>query len=105
MGGMMDNSVITASTVFTIFFVISFLGAIPILQIFFFTGYSLNVEGVEEISEELKEMDIDSMYRSVLHCQHTCQFRLGKRYMNSLDVPMAITLRGMATSEGLSLDF
>ena len=50
-------------------------------------------------------MDINSMYRSVLHCQQTRQFRLGKRYMDSLDVQMASTLRGMATSEGISLDF
>ena len=96
----MDNSIITAT-----FFAISFLGAIPILQIFFFTGYRPDVEGVDEISVEFKEMDINSMYRSVLHCQQTRQFRLGKRYVDSLDVPMASTLRGMATSEGISLDF
>ena len=45
------------------------------------------------------------MYRAVLHCQQTRQFRLGKRYVDSLDVPMASTLGGMATSEGISLDF
>jgi len=101
----MDNSVITATPVFAIFFVISFFGAIPILQRFLFKGCGPDVEGVDEISEEFKEMDIDSMYRSVLHCQQTRQFRLGKRYMNSLDVPMAMTLRGMATREGISLDF
>jgi len=97
---MMDNSIITAT-----FFAISFLGAIPILQIFFFRSYRPDVEGVDEISVEFKEMDINSMYRSVLHCQQTRQFRLGKRYMDSLDVQMASTLRGMATSEGISLDF
>jgi hypothetical protein len=102
---MMDNSIITATTVFAIFFVISFLGATPILQIFFFRSYRPDVEEIDEISVGFKEMDINSMYRSVLHCQQTRQFRLGKRYMDSLDVPMASTLRGMATSEGISLDF
>ena len=101
----MDNSIISATTVFAIFFVISFLGAIPILQIFFFTGYRPDVKGVDEISVEFKEMDINSMYRSVLHCQQTRQFRLGKRSMDSLDVPMESILRGMATSEGIYLDF
>ena len=96
----MDNSIITET-----FFAISFLGAIPILQILFFRSYRPDVEGVDEISVEFKEMDINSMYRSVLHCQQTRQFRLGKRYMDSLDVQMAITLRGMATSEGISLEF
>ena len=101
----MDSSVISATPVLAIFFVISFFGAIPILKIFLFKGCGPDVEGVDEISEKFKEMDIDSMYRSVLHCQQTRQFRLGKRYMNSLDVPMAMTLRGMATREGISLDF
>lgn len=101
----MDNSIITATTVFALFFAISFLSVIPILQISFFTGYRPDDEGVDEISVEFKEMDIDRMYRSVLHCQQTRQFRLGKRYMDSLDVPMASTLRGMATSEGIYFDF
>jgi hypothetical protein len=53
----MDNSIITAT-----FFAISFLGAIPILQIFFFRSYRPDVEGIDEISVEFKGMDINSMY-------------------------------------------
>jgi len=50
-------------------------------------------------------MDIDGMYRTLVHLQQTGQLQLGEQYMNNVEGPVTSELRGMAASEGISLDF
>ncbi len=54
---------------------------------------------------EFQELDIDGMYRTLMHLQRTGQFQQGHSYMNSLEGPVTSEIRHMAASEGISLDF
>ena len=55
---------------------------------------------------EFQAMDVEGMFRTLVHLQRTGQYQLGHSYMNSLgEGPVTSEIRGMATSEGISLDF
>ncbi|UCC81001.1 MAG: hypothetical protein JSW64_06490 [Candidatus Zixiibacteriota bacterium] len=63
------------------------------------------VKGIAKNLDEFMAMDTNGMYRTLVHLQQSGNFRLGQQYMNNLDGPVASEIRGMAASEGISLDF
>lgn len=83
---------------------LSIVGGI-IWYIFIFLVGRAIVRGIARSLEEFQGMDTEGMYRTLLHLQQTGQFQLGQQYMGSLDGPITSEIRGMAASEGISLDF
>ena len=83
---------------------LSIVGGI-IWYIFIFLVGRAIVMGIARSLEEFQVMDTEGMYRTLLHLQQTGQFQLGQQYMGSLDGPVTSEIRGMAASEGISLDF
>ena len=63
------------------------------------------LRGIAGSLGEFQRMDIDGMYRTLLHLQKTGQMQLGRRYMDSVEGPLTTEIRGMAASEGITLDF
>lgn len=93
---------------FTIIIVIAVLfsiaGGIIWYVLIFLAGRAI-IKGIARSLEEFQVMDTGGMYRTLLHLQQTGQFQLGQQYMGSLDGPVTSEIRGMAASEGISLDF
>ena len=93
---------------FTIIIVVavlfSIVGGIVWYFFIFLVGRAI-VKGIARSLNEFHAMDIEGMYRTLLHLQQSGQFQLGQQYMNSLDGPVTSELRGMAATEGLPLDF
>lgn len=84
---------------------LSVLGGV-IWFIFIFVVGRAVVKGIARNMKEFEAMDVNGMYRTLLHLQQTGQMQLGQQYMNSLgEGPITSQLRSMAASEGLSLDF
>jgi hypothetical protein len=63
------------------------------------------LNGIARSLGEFQTMDIESMYRTLLHLQQTGQFQTGHNYMSNLEGPVTSEIRHMAASEGISLDF
>jgi hypothetical protein len=82
----------------------SIVGGIIWYVFIFLVGRAI-VKGIARSLNEFQGMDIDGMYRTLLHLQQTGQIQLGQQYMGSLDGPVTSEIRGMAASEGISLDF
>ena len=93
---------------FTIIIVIavfvSVVGGIIWYIILFLAGRAI-VKGIARSLGEFQAMDIDGMYRTLMYLQQNGQFQVGQQYMNSLEGPVTSEIRGMAASEGISLDF
>lgn len=93
---------------FTIIIVIGILFSIVggiIWYIFIFLVGKAIVTSIARSMGEFQAMDIDGMYRTLLHLQQTGQLQTGQQYMGSLDGPVTSEIRGMAAREGISLDF
>jgi len=73
--------------------------------VFIFLVARAVVKGIARSQAEFMSMDIDGMYRTLVHLQQTGQLQLGEQYMNNVEGPVTSELRGMAASEGISLDF
>ena len=63
------------------------------------------ITGIARSLAEFQAMDVEAMYRTLLHLQQTGQFQLGQSYMGSLEGPVTSEIRHMAASEGIALDF
>jgi hypothetical protein len=83
---------------------LSIIGGIIWYVFIFLVGRAI-VTGIARSLNEFQLMDLDGMYRTLLHLQQTGQLQLGQQYMSSLEGPVTSEIRGMAASEGLSLDF
>lgn len=84
--------------------VLSAIGGIFWYVVVFLIGRAV-VKGIARNQREFQTMDIDGMYRTLLHLQQTGQFQLGQQYMSDLEGPISSEIRGMAANEGISLDF
>ncbi len=73
--------------------------------IFIFLVARAFVKGIARSLDEFQTMDVNGMYRTLMHLQQAGQFQTGQRYMNSLDGPLTSEIRGMAAREGISIDF
>jgi hypothetical protein len=90
--------------IFLIAIVIAVVGGIIWVVFWIFIAKAV-VTGIAKSLEEFQAMDVDRMYNTLLHLQQTGQIRIGQQYINSLDGPVTSEIRGMAASEGISLDF
>ncbi len=94
---------------FILIFIFSVL--IPIIGgiLWFFFIYKVGksvIKGIAQSMEEFQEMDVEGMLRTLMHLQQSGQFQVGQQYMGSLgEGPVTSEIRGMAASEGISLDF
>ncbi len=94
--------------IFTIIIIIGVLLAVVgsiCWYVFIFLVARAAIKGIARSLNEFQTMDVNSMYRTLLHLQQAGKFQVGQQYMNSLDGPVASEIRGMAASEGISLDF
>ena len=94
--------------IFTIIIILVILASIVYgiaWYVFVFLIGRAMLQGIASSLEEFQRMDIDGMYRTLLHLQQTGQYHLGRRYMNNLEGPISSEIRGMAAKEGFSLDF
>ncbi len=73
--------------------------------VFIFLVARAVVKGIARSQAEFAAMDIDGMYRTLVHLQQTGQLQMGQQYINNLEGPVTSEIRGMAASEGISLDF
>ena len=78
-----------------------------ILWFFFIYKVGQSVaKGIAQSMGEFQEMDVEGMFRTLMYLQQSGQLQLGQQYMGSLgEGPITSEIRGMAASEGLSLDF
>lgn len=84
---------------------LSIIGGIFWYILIFIIGRAV-VKGIARNMEEFQAMDVNGMYRTLLHLQQSGQIQLGQQYMNSLgEGPITSQIRGMAASEGIPLDF
>jgi hypothetical protein len=82
----------------------SIIGGIIWYVFIFLVGRAI-VKGIARNMGEFQAMDVNGIYRTLLHLQQTGQLQTGQQYMGSLDGPVTSEIRGMAASEGISLDF
>ncbi len=94
-----------------IILIIIFSVLLPIIGgiFWFFFIYKVGksvLKGIAQSMGEFQEMDVEGMLRTLVHLQQSGQFQLGHQYMGSLgEGPITSEIRGMAASEGISLDF
>ena len=84
---------------------LSITGSILWYIFIFMVGRAI-VKGVARNMSEFQAMDVNGMYRTLIHLQQSGQIQLGQQYMSGLgEGPITSEIRGMAASEGISLDF
>ena len=84
--------------------VLTIIGSI-IWYVFVFVIAKAALTHIARNLQEFQRMDIDGMYRTLVHLQQSGQYQIGQRYINSVEGPVTSQIRSMAASEGISLNF